>query len=341
MCLYHDGGSVYDALADGRIVRTEHVQVREQTFLGLLLPKLQEDRPPFEKVSDKHSNVGFPAGSWKENADSKEQESSAADQSLLTPGANVDALTHYPAVTSIFGASEEKLDIDEADSNFENAIGDAIRDCEVPYNLHSVRRVQYNNAATTNIFDEADTPKLLKVFKSASRDSLIGGANDELDVITTKKTWKGTRLAGIPSDATILSSGGILKIKRDAKNISMYNTCLAVRGNFQDEFDDYAALYALFAYVELVLLMFLVAAAKRYSISQLNVRGAFLHANRPDSDEVFIRLPCIGGISLADGRVHKWIESLYGFNEATKLWYRDLAIDFKKIGLKRSRFHDC
>lgn len=320
----------------------KHVRARNQTFPGLSLFKQHEHRLLSDEESYEYSIVEVPVESRKNNADTTEQRLSTADKSLSTPGADVEAITNFPAVPSTIGACEEEPNIDEDDSDFEDASDDTISGSDGPYNLRNVRRVKYSNAAITNIVDKSDSPKLSKVFKSSQRDNWIGAISVELDVIMNNGTWKETLRTGLPSDATILPSGIIPMIKQDEKgNISKYKAHLVVRGNFQEKYGNYAAFYAPVACVELVWLMLSVAASKRYRISQLYMRGAYLHAHPPDFDQVYVRLPRVDGILLADGRVVKLVNSLCGLKQAPKLWYRHVALSLEKIGFKKSRFCDC
>lgn len=142
--------------------------------------------------------------SRKNNADTSERASTTAYPSLSTPGADFGAITRYPAVPSIFGASGEEPDIEEDDSDSEDASDDVIYGSDRPCNLRNVGRVQYSNVTITDIVDEPDTMKLSKALKSAQCDQWIAVVNNELDVTMTNGTWKKMRRTGLSYDETIL-----------------------------------------------------------------------------------------------------------------------------------------
>lgn len=96
----------------------------------------------------------------------------------------------------------------------------------------------------------------------------------------------GTLIPSKPPPGTkALLSGVILKLNRDTLGISArFKARFIARDNFQFGVVDYTGLYAPVAYIELVRLVQSVATSKGSHIDQLDGKGAFLHANLPDSD---------------------------------------------------------
>lgn len=68
-------------------------------------------------------------------------------------------------------------------------------------------------------------------------------------------------------------------------------------------------------------------------INQLDVKGAFLHAQRPPGDYIHMRLPIVNGIPHENGRIFDLQESLYGLRQAPKLLYSHLYQTLVRIGL--------
>lgn len=95
----------------------------------------------------------------------------------------------------------------------------------------------------------------------------------------------------------------VLKVKRDSDgNIERYKARLVVRGNLQSSESDYTNLYAPVACIELVRLFLAISLAKGYAVDQLDVKGDLLHADLPDTDNIWILLPVIPEEARADCR---------------------------------------
>lgn len=209
------------------------------------------------------------------------------------------------------------------------------------FGLRNIPRVQYSAAVKSNQFD-IENPKLSHAIASDDRDHWIKAMNDEFDLIIDNDTWIDDQTSKPPPGTKILPSGVILRVKRDENgDVSRFKARVVVRGNFQNEFDDYAELYAPVACIELVRVIVTVAVHYGYSINHLDVKGAFLHALLPESDDIWVRLTKIDDIRQINGQVVKLKKSLYGLRQAPKLWYKHLATTLKKIGFRRSSYCKC
>lgn len=334
ICLYHQGGGVYDVF-DGRyVVRTKHVLAREREFPGLSL------------FSEQPSQVDEEDEEWEIEEVSADEQYPEQGGMLSSPSDPIshndpDALTHTPAEPSRLGESSASGEDSEADPTFHDASAD-ITPPSGPYQLRPRRQVDYSCTASVKIVDEPDQPKLSVALKSTQSDEWIQSINDEFDIVTKNKTWVHVGQSQQPPNAEVLPSGVVLRIKRNAHGqISRLKARLVVRGNFQEDAVDYAELYAPVACVELVRLMLAVAVQKNYTISQVDIKGAFLHAKLPENDHIWVRLPKIDGVSAANGQIVKLVKSLYGLRQAPKLWYKLLAETLSKAGFRRSKYSDC
>lgn len=140
----------------------------------------------------------------------------------------------------------------------------------------------------------------------------------------------------------MLPSGVILRLKRNPEGSPVrYKARLVARGNFQSDAGDYTELYAPVECIEVLRILLSVAVSNIWAIEQLDVKGAFLHADLPDSEKLWIRLPSIGVIGTASGKVVQLRKSLYGLLEAPKLWYEHFKNKFYRIGFTRSKSSDC
>ena len=71
-------------------------------------------------------------------------------------------------------------------------------------------------------------------------------------------------------------------------------------------------LYTPIACIELVRVILAVAAALGWKVEHFDIKGAFLHADLPDSDRISIRLPNIDGFKTASVQYVRLKKSLYG-----------------------------
>lgn len=66
-----------------------------------------------------------------------------------------------------------------------------------------------------------------------------------------------------------------------------------------------------------------------WTVDQVDVKGAFLHAKLPKP--ILIRLPTIPGLSEISGKIVQLVKSLYGLREAPKRFYEHLAKAIRNI----------
>lgn len=325
LCLCHEAGGVYQVLTGDRILRTKHVKALERSFPGLDL---------FSDSSDQlaHADNEVDLSDLESAMRKAEAENSALP--------DVDSLTYIPAVPSRYG----KTDVDD----FNSARGSDDEQEIFPathgqYSLRPRHRSNVSCMAKTEIVSDTDEPKLSVALRSADGDKWVQAINDEFDVIAENRTWVNKNAGNtVPSGAEVLPSGIILRIKRDSHgDVAKYKARLVVRGNLQSNETDYAALYAPVACIELVRLLLAVSVVKSFVVDQLDVKSAFLHADLPATDNIWVKLPKISGISRADGSLVKLRKSLYGLRQAPKLWYELLAKTLSLVGFSRSHCSEC
>lgn len=100
-----------------------------------------------------------------------------------------------------------------------------------------------------------------------------------------------------PSDTNVLPSGVTLNLKRDSDgHPARFRAHLVVQGNLQDNWFDFGELFAPLACIETVRIILAVTLVKGWVLQNLNVKGSFLYAQRPGTEEVLIELPSFQGV---------------------------------------------
>lgn len=99
-------------------------------------------------------------------------------------------------------------------------------------------------------------------------------------------------------------------------------------------------LYAPVACINSVRILLTVATKNGYEVYHLDIKGSFLYAELPGTEEIWISLPNIPGTS-AFGSVVKLRKSLCGLRQAPKLCYGRLSDTLHKVGFRRSTVNDC
>lgn len=257
LCLYRESSGIYLVLDDNRIIRAKHVQVKEHSFLGVNLFKESSKRRHGGKNKD-DASVEITADTENMSPEAQQGEMTQPQEEENTTPLNLDAIVYTPIEPSSFGVTDKE-------DNFEDVLeveGDAsentVQGNDGPYNLRSVPRVQYSNAAVTTIVDETDEPTLLKALIGPDRKKGLEAICTELNGIVSKRTWKETQM--LPSETKSLPSVFILKIKRDEKcEVINHKTRIVMRGNLQTDVVEPAELYASVAEIKLVWIILSIA----------------------------------------------------------------------------------
>lgn len=95
------------------------------------------------------------------------------------------------------------------------------------------------------------------------------------------------------------------------------------------------------ACIELVRLMPAISISKSYATDQIYIKGALLNASLTESNNIWIRVQNISGISYSDVRLFNLFKYVYGLNNAPELWYQLLPTTIYKIGFPLSQYCHC
>ena len=73
----------------------------------------------------------------------------------------------------------------------------------------------------------------------------------------------------------------------------------------------------------------------------MEIKGALLYADLPESNKISLKLLKIDGVRGADGSIVTQQISLYGLRGAPKLWYKSLGTTLKQLGFVAMKCSDC
>jgi len=138
---------------------------------------------------------------------------------------------------------------------------------------------------------------------------------EELAALDRTGTWD---IVPLPSHAVPITSKWVFKIKTKSDgSIERYKARLVARGFQQTQGRDYDETFAPVAHMTTVRTLIAVAAASSWTISQMDVKNAFLHGDL--NEEVYMQPP--PGVSAPPGYVCRLRRALYGLKQAPRAWF--------------------
>jgi hypothetical protein len=122
---------------------------------------------------------------------------------------------------------------------------------------------------------------------------------------------------------TPISCKWVYKIKtRSDGSLEHYKVCLVARGFPQEQGRNYDETFAPVAHMTTVRTLLAVASVRQWSISQLDVKNAFLNGEL--REEVYMQLP--PGYSVSDVMICRLRRSLYGLKQAPWAWFERFSV---------------
>jgi hypothetical protein len=110
----------------------------------------------------------------------------------------------------------------------------------------------------------------------------------------------------------------VFKIKTKSNgSIEKYKACLVARGFQQTQGLDYDETFAPVAHMTTVRTSIAVAASSSWTISQMDVKNAFLNGDL--HEEVYMHPP--PGVDTPSGHVSRLRRALYGLKQASRAWF--------------------
>lgn len=160
-------------------------------------------------------------------------------------------------------------------------------------------------------------------FKEAMASKVWDNAvNVELGALEENRTWD---IVSLLVGKNVVGCRWIFTIKYNADGtIKRYKARLVAQGFTQQEGVDYMDTFSPFTKLTNVKLLFGLAAAKGWSLTQMDVSNAFLHGDL--DEEIYMSLPQdympSDGTSLPPNHVCRLRKSLYGLKQASRQWYK-------------------
>ncbi|RVW64797.1 Retrovirus-related Pol polyprotein from transposon TNT 1-94 [Vitis vinifera] len=154
----------------------------------------------------------------------------------------------------------------------------------------------------------------------------------ELAAINKNGTWELTEL---PEGGKKIGVKWIYKTKfNENGEVDKYKARLVAKGYTQQHGVDYTKVFAPVARMETIRLVVALAAQRKWTIYQLDVKSAFLHGEL--NEEVFVEQPCGYVQKGHEQKVYKLKKALYGLKQAPRAWYSRIEAYFMKEDFKRS-----
>jgi hypothetical protein len=138
---------------------------------------------------------------------------------------------------------------------------------------------------------------------------------EELDALHKNHTWD---LVDLPRGKSVVGYKWVYKIKTCSHGtVDRYKARLVARGFTQEYGVDYEETFAPVARLSSVRALLAVAASRHWSLSQMDVKNAFLNGDL--SEEVYMQPP--HGFSSPPNKVCHLRRALYGLKQAPLAWF--------------------
>jgi len=156
---------------------------------------------------------------------------------------------------------------------------------------------------------------------------------EEIAALERTGTWD---LVPIPAHVRPITCKWVYKVKtRSDGSLERYKARLVACGFQQEHGRDYDETFAPVAHMTTVRTLLVVASVREWSISQLDVKNAFLNGEL--REEVYMPPP--PGYSVPEGMVCRLRRSLYGLKQAPRAWFQRFASVVTAAGFSAST-HD-
>jgi hypothetical protein len=164
-------------------------------------------------------------------------------------------------------------------------------------------------------------------YREASTNPLRQDAmKEELDALHKNHIWD---LVDLPRGKSIVGCKWVYKIKTCSDGtVERYMAHLVARGFTQEYGVDYEETFAPVARLSSVRALLAVAASRHWSLSQMDVKNAFLNGDL--SEEVYMQPP--PGLSSPPNKVCRLRRALYGLKQAPRAWFAKFSATVSRLG---------
>jgi hypothetical protein len=229
------------------------------------------------------------------------------------------------------------LSLDAAFDNFgtdENAL---LHACEVAAHVFSVSMV-----STTDL-GEIPIPRGYKQATTGPwAEYWINAITKELAGLVALRTWDVVLSSTMPYGANTMHCHYVFDVKRKSdRTVEKFKARLVADGNTQKFGIDFDRIFSTVVKSSTIRLVFIVAAARDYNLSQIDIRQAYLQAEL--NEDLYMRVP--PGVPAFDekGRpmVCKLNRTLYGLKQAGREWGMLFSAFLVSWGFVRSTIDTC
>ncbi|MCH93923.1 copia-type polyprotein, partial [Trifolium medium] len=150
--------------------------------------------------------------------------------------------------------------------------------------------------------------------------------------IERNNTWY---LTDLPSNKHQIAVKWVFKVKLNSDgSVAKHKARLVAKGFLQKAGLDYDEVYAPVARIETIRLVIAIASAKKWSLSQMDVKSAFLNGSL--DEEVYVSQPPGFIMKGKEGMVYKLNKALYGLKQAPRAWNKRIDGFLTQIGFRKS-----
>jgi len=176
-----------------------------------------------------------------------------------------------------------------------------------------------------------------EAMQSEQKEDWIKAMNDEMSSLQKTKTWE---LAELPSGFKPLNLKWVFKkkLKQDG-TLDRFKARIVVKGFEQREGINYSETFAPVMKKESLRLLLAIAAFYNFSISQMDVKTAFLYGEL--DEEIYVNQPDGFKVSGQESKVLKLKKSIYGLKQAPRQWNKRINQVLESFGLHRLESDNC
>ena len=167
-------------------------------------------------------------------------------------------------------------------------------------------------------------------------DEWLKAMNEELLALESTHTWD---IVSLPLDKHAIGCKWVYKVKLNADGtLERYKERLVSKSYTQQEGIDFVDTLSPVAKMIKVKTLLAVAAAKNWSLTQLDISNAFLNGEL--TKEIYMKLPLgytpKADVTLPPNVVCKLNKSLYGLKQASRQWFMKFSMILLSLGFQKS-----